>query len=248
VGIDVVDLDDPRAAGKGGDPRFAARVLAPRERAFVAAADDPDLALWSLWAAKEAAFKVVSSMAGRAPVFRHAAFEVEAEALPIDEGPLVAARVAYEGASVSVVLTLRHGCVIGLGWGPEGGLTVPSDVHWRAVGLGPLANELDAEGRPLDELRLDCFAPAEGRAVHSLPSALVRLGARRDAAFMPQRDESEVAVVCGEGPAGRMPPTLHLAGRPAPGVAVSLSHHGRWAAWALRNASPDPLPQRRMGR
>ena len=65
VGNDVVDLSDPRWAHKEGDERFLARVFTPSERRAIEAAPDPARALWAHWAAKEAAFKVVSKR--RAP-------------------------------------------------------------------------------------------------------------------------------------------------------------------------------------
>lgn len=46
-------------------------------------------------------------------------------------------------------------------------------------------------------------------------------------------EESRVAVICDRGLKGRVPPQALLDGLPAP-VDVSLSHHGRWLAWAIR--------------
>jgi len=60
VGNDIVDRKSPEAAGKAGDRRFLQKALTPLEQEAVAGAPDPDLALWSLWAAKEAAYKAVS--------------------------------------------------------------------------------------------------------------------------------------------------------------------------------------------
>jgi hypothetical protein len=51
-------------------------------------------------------------------------------------------------------------------------------------------------------------------------------------------DEQRVQVVSSEGPKGRVPPEVLLDGGPA-GADVSLSHHGRWLAWALRLAQPS---------
>ena len=44
------------------------------------ASDRPDELLWRLWAAKEAAFKVVSKIRGAPPLFVHPAFRVD----PVD--------------------------------------------------------------------------------------------------------------------------------------------------------------------
>lgn len=61
VGNDVVDLKDPENIGKSRDDRFLGRVFTAGERELIASAPSPDTLLWSLWAAKEAAYKAVSS-------------------------------------------------------------------------------------------------------------------------------------------------------------------------------------------
>jgi phosphopantetheine--protein transferase-like protein len=60
VGNDVVDLKHPGNQGKDKDERFLGRVFTAQERDRIAGAARPDKLLWALWAAKEAAFKVVS--------------------------------------------------------------------------------------------------------------------------------------------------------------------------------------------
>ncbi len=60
VGNDVVDLKDPENIGKSGDDRFLRRVFTAGEREWIASLPSPDAVLWSLWAAKEAAYKAVS--------------------------------------------------------------------------------------------------------------------------------------------------------------------------------------------
>jgi phosphopantetheinyl transferase (holo-ACP synthase) len=75
VGNDVVDLEDPAIADSHLRPRFLDRVCAPGERALLEASSDPKVLLWSLFAAKEAAFKVISKLSGP-PVFAHRRFVV----------------------------------------------------------------------------------------------------------------------------------------------------------------------------
>lgn len=60
VGNDVVDLGEPENQGKSGDGRFLARVFTDQEQEMIALAARPDTLLWSLWAAKEAAYKAIS--------------------------------------------------------------------------------------------------------------------------------------------------------------------------------------------
>ena len=58
VGNDVVDLGDREVLEGPAHPRFDARVFASAERALLGASADPDRLRWTLWAAKEAAYKL----------------------------------------------------------------------------------------------------------------------------------------------------------------------------------------------
>jgi len=60
VGNDIVDLGDMENRGKNRDKRFLDRVLTTEEQLLLSAAARPEALLWSLWAAKEAAYKAVS--------------------------------------------------------------------------------------------------------------------------------------------------------------------------------------------
>ena len=62
VGNDVVDLGDPEIAAHHGRQRFVERVCTPDEVARVTQSDKAHLMLWSLFAAKEAGFKVVAKL------------------------------------------------------------------------------------------------------------------------------------------------------------------------------------------
>ena len=59
VGNDVVDLREPANAGKSRNSRFLKKILTDAEIEFVQNAENPDMALWSLWACKETAYKVI---------------------------------------------------------------------------------------------------------------------------------------------------------------------------------------------
>lgn len=62
LGNDVVDLADPETRPAVRHPRFDARVFTPEERAALAGAEDPERMRWSLWAAKEAAYKCLKKL------------------------------------------------------------------------------------------------------------------------------------------------------------------------------------------
>ncbi|MFZ2396497.1 MAG: 4'-phosphopantetheinyl transferase superfamily protein, partial [Smithella sp.] len=59
VGNDVVDLREPANTGKSQDSRFLKKILTDVEMEFVKNAGNSDEALWSFWACKETAYKVI---------------------------------------------------------------------------------------------------------------------------------------------------------------------------------------------
>lgn len=71
VGNDIVDL----SATAGIHPRFIERVCTAEERLRIEASSDPKRMLWSLFAAKEAAYKAAVKL-GLEPGFAHRRFEV----------------------------------------------------------------------------------------------------------------------------------------------------------------------------
>jgi phosphopantetheinyl transferase (holo-ACP synthase) len=71
IGNDVVDLTDPAIARHHESERFVERVCSKDERPRVATARD----LWSLFAAKEAAYKAIVKLGG-SPGFGHRSIQV----------------------------------------------------------------------------------------------------------------------------------------------------------------------------
>lgn len=59
VGNDVVDLGDEEAREGAQHPRFDARVFDAGELAMLGASADPNRLRWTLWAAKESAYKLL---------------------------------------------------------------------------------------------------------------------------------------------------------------------------------------------
>lgn len=218
VGNDVVDLTAPRAADRHLDERFVARVFTEAERARILEEDDPSLRLWLGWAAKEAAYKVVSKALGEPPPFAHRRFEVTWS--DAKEG-----LVRYESKEVRVLV--QHA-------GADGHVHVLAYMP-RAMEGPAKVDRLDRAGAPwlapLEGL-LDRFTELERASVHSMSSAAVRIAARADAAVLLDVDVGRVEIVCGPGALGRRPPRVLVDGARA-SVDVSLSHDGPWIAWAL---------------
>ena len=64
IGNDIVNLTDPDNRRRSADVRFLNRVFTAHEQELIARCRFPDLAVWSMWAAKEAAYKVASKTHG----------------------------------------------------------------------------------------------------------------------------------------------------------------------------------------
>jgi phosphopantetheine--protein transferase-like protein len=225
VGNDVVDLSDPRCSEKHADARFLERVFTAAERRTIAVADEPDLMLWTLWAAKEAAFKALSKHLGAPPVFRHRAFEV----VLTEQG---AGRVRFgESSTLFRVSSPREPLAVvaidpRLERWPE-----PQDgVELFAEQIRLASPSGRGEGAPEGLLRR--FSAREALAVHDLTSARVRLESRAHLARELGVAEERLEIVCAGGRTGRVPPVVLLDGLPA-AADLSLSHHGHWIAWAL---------------
>jgi len=231
VGNDVVDLEVKGSRGKAADTRFVRRVLDSTEYAALEQASEPDLELWTFWACKEAAFKVVSKLLGGPPVFRHAAFgsRLGPRHDPGDGMLMRSGVVEYEGRSLRVV-TMAHANVVHA-FSVARRRPDPDPVSELRLGLELLA----APDRPwageYGEL-LERLTEREAEPVHGLASAAVRLGARHALAQTLGIAESRLEIVCDPGPAARRPPRVLLDGARC-ACDVSLSHHGRWIAWAL---------------
>jgi phosphopantetheinyl transferase (holo-ACP synthase) len=172
VGNDVVDLEE---AARGGDrrrARFVERVCSAAERALLAAAADPTALLWQLFAAKEAAYKVVAKP-GPAPVFAHRRFEVASDLRA----------VRYDGQTLSLELCADARRVHALAW--TGARPQLAGVCERAAGVderdavrdaacAALAAHLGCDPADLEIVR----DPAPGTWTGLGPPWLRRAGAR----------------------------------------------------------------------
>lgn len=194
VGNDVVDLGDPAIASSHQRERFLARVLCQSEREALEGAPDAKAFVWARFAAKEAAFKVLSKDHRSAPPLAHRRFEVAADLSSVRHGEVT--------LDLEVEVDQAFAFVHAVAWT---GLERP---RWRV--------ERIAEGAD--------------------PSASVR---RLLLAALGGGADLEVvrAPVPGSWD-GFGPPRVLRGGVPIE-VDVSLSHDGRYVAWAMANAGRD---------
>lgn len=257
VGNDVVDLDEPRKRGRSADERFVGRVYDEFEQEAIRGVSDPDLELWCRWAAKETAFKVVSKVLGEPPPFVHRRFRVEwrDDAPPLGLGgdpPIRRGRVLYATgageragdaaaaerlATPVVVHRTEEGALHAVG------CTAAAGSDGADLSLTACVERLDgADERwrgALEELTAR-LTSREADAVYSRASAAVRLGARAHLARRLGVDEGRLEIVCAPGRTGQRPPRVLVDGAPA-AADVSLSHDGRWIAWAVCVPRGRPL-------
>lgn len=250
VGNDVVDLAHPACQGRSPGDRLLSRILSEKEHAWLDSGTDAlwPVRLWALWAAKETAFKVGAKSEG-ASVFAPATLEcsLTIEAPPggfTPAGGKSSAGVHIEGTvlgpgsngEVRVEGTSDGNLLHVVGWSPAKESPPPGFFE---VGVETMP-EGDAE-EALDSFR-GRFSEVEWQGVHSIPSARVRLLVRerlrtaiasRGAPGAEDPADQSVEILTSRDRPGRTPPRIRIAGEDRPDLDVSLSHHGRYLAWAL---------------
>jgi phosphopantetheinyl transferase (holo-ACP synthase) len=222
VGNDIIDLASPRLLDRAADPRLWDRVLAPSERGSVEMSDDPPRAFLCHWAAKEAGFKAVSKAAGAPPVFEHRSFVVEL-ADGSDGGVL-----RYRGTVCKISLESAERTIHALAWTGE---DVDAAAHRTRAAFADPVDPSGPGGRIAPALT-ELLHPEERATIHSAPSAWVRILAREALAGATGQPKEAIAILGDPDAPGRAPPRLRIEGlREVPDL--SLSHHGRFVAWAF---------------
>jgi phosphopantetheinyl transferase (holo-ACP synthase) len=235
VGNDVVDLTRAEARGKARDQRFVRRVFTAAEAAFIQSASDPDRALWMFWAAKEAAFKVVSKQE-RGALFAHRNYEVQ----PPSQWTLDGTTGRARGAVTLQGEWLRE-LAVDWEWSAH-------RVHCLAVsGRASFGSVRSAVGRvdpAAKSIAGDATVAGAGGAGSTAWTQRETLSARTpescEARLLAKRlayeaGLGEVEVVRNPGDRRMGPPLLYAVGSSAPlaGWDLTLSHDGAFAAAAL---------------
>lgn len=204
IGNDVIDLGDPETRAGACHARFDARVFADTERALLVASVDPVRCRWTLWAAKEAAYKAARQL-DAATTFSPRRFVVElhgtTRAIVRDGARRFAVALESGPRHVHAIATAASVVVSGAAFGAESqGEPRGPHVVARVERLAP--GDVGCPGDAVRALTVATLAPLLGIAAH-------RLSVER---------------------AGRVP-RLACDGAPLT-VGLSLSHHGRSIAFA----------------
>ncbi len=207
IGNDIVDVKAPGAAGKSGDVRFLRRVLGPDEQRAVAASENPDRLLWAFWAAKESAYKAISKTF---PGIISSPLRYPVNLGLPDAAGVVNGTVQTPCGPVAVRIHLTKDHVHGIGM-VQGSKNL-DDVEWALAQI------------PAGEIG--------SRSISETESQIVRRLAGLGIAKLTGRPFEDIDIIRQKSPLGPGPPVIRCKGKPID-MDISLSHDGRFVAWAL---------------
>ena len=219
VGNDIVDLKTPEAMGKSEDIRFIKRVLTPYEQQMVQHSEHPDTLIWALWAAKETAFKAISKSA---PDVSSAPRRYPVQNL-----------VKFDSDKISSTLC-------GVVDSPHGSVTVKAFIteeYVHCIGVAGSANSLESIAYGMDRISMDKtntgIIPGS-ESISKQESLAVRRLAKKDIASYLQLKEQDIQIIRHKTQNRLNPPKVYTKGK-TKNMEISLSHDGRFAAYAFIN-------------
>jgi len=215
IGNDVVDLAKARSSLSVRRERFIERVCAPPERVCVARSKNPDLTLWAIWAAKEAAYKIALRRDVDTAFIKHD-FIVEHPPLAEAESACEGA-VQFSGMRIPVRWVVEKQAIHCVGaWPCE-------SARLNAVkSMLGLQDDEALDQETLSQKELDSARSAPSRKVRQLAKKLLRAQGVVDVDIVRPRDPDRWRA-----------PRLWRGGEELLNSGVSLSHHGRFVAVAL---------------
>ncbi len=238
VGNDVVDLRDTDADPGTLHPRFDARVFSRAERGRLAASPDVVRERWSLWAAKEASYKLARKH-DSSTVFSPIRFEVDLEAerslapAAAQLGKVRTGRVSHGDREYRVRVSNGADFVHAIATPPV--FDAASSKGELISGLARLGDDPSGGDMPPG----DGLALSNGRALSNSRAFPHSRAVRRLAREAVARRLGIAAEDLEIRKHGRVP-VLYRRGRVLE-ADLSLSHHGDWLAFAWRLGEPQGL-------
>ncbi|MCA9733052.1 MAG: 4'-phosphopantetheinyl transferase superfamily protein [Deferribacteres bacterium] len=230
VGNDIVDLQSDSVGNKHEDLRFLRRVFTEEERRKIELNDNPEIALWMHWAAKEAAYKVVCKLQKPRPVFAHAQFVVDFKSSE-DFGlfsNIVHATVRFRAVVLEVQFEVGQDFIHAIAYYPFGeGLNAFAILSGKRV-----TSSADLSLWDDDKWLQSNFTENELLSCVRSESALVRYFTKQAIGKHLEFDDSRVQIIRSQIPDNFQPPYLLIDGRRTE-MDVSLSHHERFVAWSF---------------
>ncbi len=205
---------------KSRDLRYLRKILTDIEIKQVQGGEDPDAALWSFWACKEAAFKVIKKMSGDAAfVPRRWSVSYRSSSSATDSSADIFSIPSEPHTSISGVVKITGRQDI-----PFQLFLTPSYVHCVAADDGDTLASAAWQVSLLPDGQTD---------LEKKPSLFLRaLLVERLASVLDCRPGS-VEIQRQEKDGDLLPPRVYVSGLPAAGVDISLSHDGSLVAYAI---------------
>ena len=206
VGNDIVDLKAPAAKGKSKDLRFLKRVLTKNETEIMLNSESPDTLLWLFWAAKETAYKAISK---NSPAITSAPLKYEV-VLNMSEPYLCRGKVSTPSGTVNTRFVFdddKVSCI---------GKTGTDDFSQVISGFGSINTEINVDYDTSSEQ----------------VSSLVREHAINSMSDYFNEPVSSFKIDRFSDDSGNPGPPVVLLNGKHHGVDISLSHDGRFYAYA----------------
>ena len=199
--------------GKSQNTRFINRVFTPDEQRQIISSANPDTILWTLWAGKETAYKIISKRYSVSSLPR--LYEVRLSRTERPERPDIC---FSEGKALSgLVDTPRGACHIRI--------FITRD-HVHCIGNSVSSDAMDSVIWRVD--RIDPFSSD----APDFESMAVRKALKKHLSASCNKSTEDIEIRRAKGTRGLGPPFAYINGRQAE-IDISLSHDGRFAAYAF---------------
>jgi hypothetical protein len=209
-----VDLNDPHNMGKSRNLRFVNRVFTLSEQELIFDSAKPDTMIWTLWAGKETAYKIINKSypyASSAPRL----YEVHLDCGDENRNP---GDVTVAGRTISGSVESPNGNVYIK-------VFITSDyVH--CIGTTSSLEEIDSLVWHVDRISPD------SELLSGYESTFVRKALKRHLLAYCNRDTKDIDIKREKGPHSIGPPFVCFNGKPAE-IDISLSHDGLFTAYAF---------------
>lgn len=223
VGNDIVDLEEEGVKGEvPHHKRFMQRVFSMEEQSLIACSSRPNETLWSFWAAKETAYKIIKKISPGV-IFSHLFFRVTF--LEQDKANLQDLVVNYHGYAVRISICHKRGYIHAVGTLREADSAEAPHAPYSGVQVYP-----SGSSENYHDFLHKFFNDEEIKSIGAPESAWVRYFFKRDLADKMGFDFSDLSLVRHRMDQKWSQPLVYSEGALLP-VDVSLSHHGKWVAW-----------------
>lgn len=239
MGNDIVDLSLPDSSKKYLSRRFLERVFTTTEQFYIEKAANKDKVLWSIWAAKEAAFKAIKKH-DPSLIFAHARFFIPRKTLSalsnFHKRENFFGILRYENLSLLIKWQWYWNVVNCIAIFPsfshchshEGENPFEVDSHLRGNNTF-FRKKIKFNLFKIDQLNINVqhyFSKAELSSIHSPESLMTRFYAKK---FLDRLGFKDIEIIRSNA----NPPILRSQGKELTDYEISLSHDGNWGSIAI---------------